>query len=50
MVEVLVHARCSKLYVLNVHRNVKFLSSQKKADLYFAETAILKRKTVNLAH
>jgi hypothetical protein len=44
------HARCTKLYVLNVHKSVKFHSSQKKADLYFAETAILRRKTVNLAH
>jgi len=49
-VEVLVHARCLKLYVQNVHRNVKYRFSLKKADQFIAKTAIPRRKTVNFNH
>jgi len=42
-VEILDHEKCTKQHALSVARNVKFLSSQQKAGLYFAKSAIRKR-------
>jgi hypothetical protein len=42
--EILDHARCTKLPVLNVDRNVKFHSSRKKADRFTAKDATQKRE------
>lgn len=41
--EISVREKCTKPYALSVARNVKFLSSQQKAGLYFAKSAIRKR-------
>ncbi len=35
--------KCTKQHVLNVDRNAKFLSNQKKDDLFFAKNAILRK-------
>lgn len=43
--ETLDRARCTKLHVQSVDRNVKFLSSLKKADRFTAGAATQKRKT-----
>jgi hypothetical protein len=41
--EILVREKCTKQYALSAARNAKFLSSQQKAGLYFAKSAIRKR-------
>jgi hypothetical protein len=39
-----VQEKCTKLFVLSVGRNAKFLSNQQKASLSFVEIVLLKEE------